>query len=850
MTTTIPHIPLTPDRDLRGAPDKRLVLLDEHCRSSLADFQVPGCSVAVVVNQRIVYAKGFGSFDDSETGGWFSKSGNASKTVSADSVFPLGQSDVSEAILGLAVASLVEAKLLSWDAPLAAILPEVQIPAEYANSIVTISDLLSHRASLPRANLMSYLAAEISPDVIPQSLRAFPAVSCPQFRDVHARSVLTAPLASLVLRKVTQKPLEHVIQERVWAPVGASTKSGFTAEGKDDILTGLTSTARDLARLAAGLLGVWGPVNAVTLEEAWKPVGIVSTKECPEVAVFTAATDEERASLPMAPVRGFTVVKSGWTDSTYRGRQRIGLGGTGQSMSTQVCLFPSEGFGIIVLSTKRSLLPLSLANTIADFLLDVSPPAPWSSLLEKVPLPFTCTDSGLQAPISALGTLDSLSSYMGMYACPQVSQLMFKVNTQAGKPTLKFMSTQNNFTSPEVPLTIIKPDVMCFDPSEMIGTYWFPDRKCTLTFRRGESGANVEGFKLIEVVNGSTTEISFERLQNPIVNSTPGQIGILKPQDSTASITGGNATTVSSPADTIQPLTSTPGGSVHATGGGTNLPAPPRRVTRPTLPPIPGQPSPTSPSISSPSPGSMAPLNESQKLLSTTINPGNPPPLPTTPRPISRGASGASVTGPTAVGAAVPPSTTPDPIVPAIVNATPAPVPTGPPPSLPPRRPTSVVNKSAPASEQAPLAAISSSSSSSAMIPVNTGVTLTIPSDTPSTRSTTSTYVPSSMTFATAPHSPASTVTQEVNLNANNEEIDHTEHPPPYRGHSDHLVSDTEDEDEGKDDNDDDNEDEDEDDDLDNELADHAKTMSALDDLFDEMGMTEGNDEEKEESLI
>jgi hypothetical protein len=104
----------TPDRDLRGAPDKRLVTLDEICRSSLKEFSVPGCSVAVVLDQKIVYAKGFGAFSDplnkdDATSAWMSSVSKKKEVpVEPDTVLSVGTGNTP--LLGLALGSVMDEK--------------------------------------------------------------------------------------------------------------------------------------------------------------------------------------------------------------------------------------------------------------------------------------------------------------------------------------------------------------------------------------------------------------------------------------------------------------------------------------------------------------------------------------------------------------------------------------------------------------------------------------------------------------------------------------------------------------------------------------------------------------------
>ncbi|MGW1638844.1 serine hydrolase domain-containing protein [Streptomyces lavendulae] len=96
---------------------------------------VPGLSVAVVHDDRVVYLKGFG----------LRRTGEAA-TVDPDTVFQL-------ASLSKPVSSTVVAATLTdpaaWDAPLGDTLPGFALKDPWVTSHVTAADLFSHRSGLP-----------------------------------------------------------------------------------------------------------------------------------------------------------------------------------------------------------------------------------------------------------------------------------------------------------------------------------------------------------------------------------------------------------------------------------------------------------------------------------------------------------------------------------------------------------------------------------------------------------------------------------------------------------------------------------------------------------------------------
>jgi len=110
--------------------------LDRFIAREVADKRLPALSVALVDDQKIVWARGYGFADAAQK-----------KPATADTVYRVGS--VSKLFTDFAVMQLVELGKLDLDAPVTKYLPDFK-PISKFDKPITLRMLLSHRAGLVR----------------------------------------------------------------------------------------------------------------------------------------------------------------------------------------------------------------------------------------------------------------------------------------------------------------------------------------------------------------------------------------------------------------------------------------------------------------------------------------------------------------------------------------------------------------------------------------------------------------------------------------------------------------------------------------------------------------------------
>ena len=119
---------------------------DEYVANAMKEWEVPGLAIAIVKDDRIVFAKGYGV---RELGG--------TAAVDDHTLFAIGSS--SKAFTAAALAMLVDEGKIKWDDPVTKYLPGFQLFDPYSTRELTVRDLVTHRSGLERGDLLWYASA-------------------------------------------------------------------------------------------------------------------------------------------------------------------------------------------------------------------------------------------------------------------------------------------------------------------------------------------------------------------------------------------------------------------------------------------------------------------------------------------------------------------------------------------------------------------------------------------------------------------------------------------------------------------------------------------------------------------
>src|SRR5687768_3998674 len=115
--------------------DDRLKEIDDYANVVNNTWKGPGMAVAVVKNDKLVFARGYGSRELGKDA-----------PVNENTVFAIASN--SKAFTTAALAILVDDKKLAWDDKVSKYLPDFKMYDPWVTSELTIRDLVTHRVGL------------------------------------------------------------------------------------------------------------------------------------------------------------------------------------------------------------------------------------------------------------------------------------------------------------------------------------------------------------------------------------------------------------------------------------------------------------------------------------------------------------------------------------------------------------------------------------------------------------------------------------------------------------------------------------------------------------------------------
>lgn len=359
-----------------NAQNAPLAGFDAYVNQAINDWEVPGVAIAVVKDDKVVFAKGYG----------VRKVGDPAP-VDERTLFAIGST--SKAFTAAAIAMLIDEGKLKWDDRVTKYLPGFELYDPYATRELTIRDLLSHRSGLPGGDLVWY-GTERGRDEVLHRVRYLRPASSLRSRFGYQNIMFLA--AGQIVAKVSGLSWDEFIRLRFFQPLGMTASNtsirelnGNVASPHDRIGGKITAIPyRSLDNIAPA-----GAINSNVAEVAeWVRLQLGRGSIGNRRLISEAAIKEMQSSQTVMradsafslwyPGIRFVNYGLGWILSDYRGRKVVEHVGSIDGMRAQVALIPEENLGLVVLSSRGTSLPTALSYRIFDAFL-AAPPRDWSS---------------------------------------------------------------------------------------------------------------------------------------------------------------------------------------------------------------------------------------------------------------------------------------------------------------------------------------------------------------------------------------------------------------------------------------------------------------------------------------
>lgn len=204
--------PMRPDSFARGDEAALQRYVERVIAYEMREADVPGLSIALVDDQRVIWAQGFGYADQE-------------RKISATerTIYRVGS--ISKLFTVAAALQLAEQGRLNIDAPLRTYLPEFSIKQRLANAApITLRDLMTHHAGLPRDVLKGFQTAEPAPiDSLLTELRDDYGAYAPGQTFYYSNVGVT--LLGSAIQRVTGEAFASHMKRSVLTPLGMSNSS-------------------------------------------------------------------------------------------------------------------------------------------------------------------------------------------------------------------------------------------------------------------------------------------------------------------------------------------------------------------------------------------------------------------------------------------------------------------------------------------------------------------------------------------------------------------------------------------------------------------------------------------------
>jgi len=193
---------------------QKLQGFDAYMEQTLKDWNTPGIGVGIVVNDKLVFAKGYGYRD------YEKKLPFTSKTLC-----PIASN--SKLFTAVAAGMLVEGGKLTWDKPIRQDVPSIEFYNDELNNNVTLRDMLSHRTGVTRHDLI-WFKSDFTRKELFQKLKYLE----PQqpMRETFLYNNLMFSAVGYVIELKSGKTWEQYVRENIFAPLDMPATTYTIAE--------------------------------------------------------------------------------------------------------------------------------------------------------------------------------------------------------------------------------------------------------------------------------------------------------------------------------------------------------------------------------------------------------------------------------------------------------------------------------------------------------------------------------------------------------------------------------------------------------------------------------------------
>lgn len=401
--------------------------LDAYYAKALKEWDVPGMSIAIVKDGKIIFSKGYGV-----------KEIGKNEAPDENTVYAIASN--TKAFTTAIIGQLVDERKISWNDKVRKHLPYFELYDPWVSAETNIRDILSHRVGLREfgGDIVWYRSKLTSEQII-RRIRYLPKAY--DFRSGYGYSNVMYITAGEIIATVTGKSWSENVHERFFKPLGMSRsvtsvkeleKLGNVASGHNAISGSHRPMGWEEWNHVAATGGIWSSVKDMSQwmmfnmnHGIWNNDTLFSTQVrntlwTPHNSFTVNQTDRDNT----VHLRGYAL---GWGVNDYHGRLRVGHTGGYSGFLSGVAMIPEEKLGVVVLTNGMEGIFGPIINYTLDAFLK-APQKDWSA--EALAAKKTSKDTRIEERKAArvMGTKPSfpLEEYIGEYSANVYGKIFIK----------------------------------------------------------------------------------------------------------------------------------------------------------------------------------------------------------------------------------------------------------------------------------------------------------------------------------------------------------------------------------------------------------------------------------------
>jgi len=419
-----------------------LAAIDKSIEEARVKWQVPGLSVAIVKEGKLILSKGYGT-----------KKLGTEDPVDRHTLFAIASN--SKAFTSAAIAMLVEQGKLNWDDRVQEYLPWLELYDRTVSQDLRIRDLLCHRSGLGTfsGDLLWY-GTPYTPTELLMRLRHLPPEGV--FRADYGYSNVMYLAAGEVIREVSGKSWQEFVSQNILRPLQMTrsvvsvrdlvTQGNYATPHKSFIdrnepiewvnwdtmaaAGGIISSSEDMSKWMMVQLAR-GELTPVATDNKGRLFSEENSHEMWEAHIPLRVSARYSQRFPSTHFRAYGL---GWALSDYKGVKVVAHGGGYDGMYSQTMLIPEKKLGVIVLTNSMTGIAESLCYHIVDSFVG-GESRPWlDEGYEQFKRSRVAFRERIDAAIKPLANAPSapthpLEDYTGKFTCPLYGDAEVKLDS-------------------------------------------------------------------------------------------------------------------------------------------------------------------------------------------------------------------------------------------------------------------------------------------------------------------------------------------------------------------------------------------------------------------------------------